>query len=307
MRPLPFKQTLKGDILIREFSKDVKSDELSWHRDREDREVYVKSGKGWQLQIENKVPFTLCEGETYYIPKNTYHRIIKGATRLVVEINELTEKKRVARKKGQHKNSSSHSDLFTDENPKGTIKGLKFATVKDAEASVNKIKRSGKAHNHKTQAAIAMEQRAESMGKKSAAAVFRKFINQQKEKTAEKNESLVRHVIRELLTEKTIAVGQCYPFAVNMAKDSQVSDRNDLKKFKVVHGRVTDKFSGDSYDHAWVEKGDLVFDDQTKFTKPDGIPRDAYYDLSQPQVSDEYTAAQTIVNCVNTGHAGPWK
>ena len=45
---------------------------------------------------------------------------------------------RVARKKGQHRGSSSHSDLYTDENPKGTIHGLKFATQKDAKASVNK-------------------------------------------------------------------------------------------------------------------------------------------------------------------------
>ncbi len=98
----------------------------------------------------------------------------------------MHEKKRVARKKGQHRNSPNHSDLFTDEKPEGTIHGLKFATVKDAETSVNKIKRSGKSHAHKTQAAVAMEQRAKSMGKKSAAAVYRKFINQQKEKTANK-------------------------------------------------------------------------------------------------------------------------
>ena len=68
---------------------------------------------------------------------------------------------RVARKKGQHRGSSSHSDLYTDENPKGTIHGLKF-TQKDAKASVNKIKSSGKSHAHKIQAAIAMEQRAKS-------------------------------------------------------------------------------------------------------------------------------------------------
>ena len=37
-------------------------------------------------------------------------------------------------KKGQHRQSKSHSDLYTDENPKGTIKGLKFATVKDAKS-----------------------------------------------------------------------------------------------------------------------------------------------------------------------------
>ena len=47
--------------------------------------------------------------------------------------------KRIARKKGQHQNSPSHSDLYTDENPKGTIHGLKFATVQDAKDSVKKI------------------------------------------------------------------------------------------------------------------------------------------------------------------------
>jgi len=110
--------------------------------------------------------------------------------------------KRVPRKKRQRRNSPNHSDLYTDENPEGTIKGLKFATVKDAEASVNKIKRSGKAHNHKTQAAIAMEQRAKAAGKKSAAAVYRKFIEQQKKKTAAKNENNLRTFVRKILIER---------------------------------------------------------------------------------------------------------
>ena len=90
---------------------------------------------------------------------------------------------RIPRKKGQRANSKKHSDLYTDENPKGTIKGLGFAKVKDAMASVAKIKASGKSHAHKTQAAIAMEQRAREMGKKSAAGVYRRFINAQKKIT----------------------------------------------------------------------------------------------------------------------------
>ena len=72
--------------------------------------------------------------------------------------------KRIPRKKGQPANSKKHSDLYTDENPKGTIHGLKFATVEDAKASVSKIKNSGKKHAHQIQAAIAMEQRARVMG-----------------------------------------------------------------------------------------------------------------------------------------------
>ena len=66
---------------------------------------------------------------------------------------------RIPRKKGQPANSKKHSDLYTDENPKGTIKGLGFKDVETAKASVSKIKNSGKSHAHKIQAAIAMEQR----------------------------------------------------------------------------------------------------------------------------------------------------
>jgi hypothetical protein len=91
---------------------------------------------------------------------------------------------RIPRKKGQRANSKKHSDLYTDENPKGTIKGLGFAKVKDARSSVAKIKASGKSHAHKTQAAIAMEQRARVAGKIGAASVYRKFIEAQKKITA---------------------------------------------------------------------------------------------------------------------------
>ena len=101
---------------------------------------------------------------------------------------KMDEAPRKPRKKGQHRNSPNHSDLYTDENPKGTIKGLKFATVQDAEKSVSKIRSSGKSHAHKIQAAVAMEQRAKEMGKSSQAAVYRKFINKMKKKTKQKNE-----------------------------------------------------------------------------------------------------------------------
>ena len=93
---------------------------------------------------------------------------------------------RIPRKKGQRRNSKKHSDLYTDENPKRTIKGLGFATVSRATASVSKIKKSGRSHAHKIQAAIAMEQRARVAGKTGPAKIYRTFINQQKQKTKEK-------------------------------------------------------------------------------------------------------------------------
>ena len=100
----------------------------------------------------------------------------------------LFEAPRVPRKKGQPAKSKKHSDLYTDEDPKGTIHGLKFATVKDAKASVNKIKNSGRSHAHKIQAAVAMEQRAREMGKTSQAAVYRAYINKMKKKTKKRQE-----------------------------------------------------------------------------------------------------------------------
>jgi hypothetical protein len=92
---------------------------------------------------------------------------------------------RIPRKKGQPAGSDKHSDLYTDENPRGTIHGLKFATVKDAKASVKKIENSGKKHAHKIQAAVAMEQRAKEMGKTAEAAVYRAYIEKMKKKTKE--------------------------------------------------------------------------------------------------------------------------
>ena len=105
----------------------------------------------------------------------------------MLKFKQFSESPRIPRKKGQPAGSDKHSDLYTDENPKGTIHGLKFATVKDAEASVRKIENSGKKHAHKIQAAIAMEQRARVMGKKGAAAVYRAYINKMKEITKKRN------------------------------------------------------------------------------------------------------------------------
>ena len=95
---------------------------------------------------------------------------------------------RIPRKKGQPAKSDKHSDLYTDEDPKGTIKGLGFKDKRTAALSVAKIKRSSnRTHAHKTQAAIAMEQRAKVAKKTEAAGVYRKFIEEQKKKTKEKN------------------------------------------------------------------------------------------------------------------------
>ena len=90
---------------------------------------------------------------------------------------------RIPRKKGQPAGSKKHSDLYTDENPEGTIHGLGFKDVETARASVKKIENSDRTHAHKIQAAVAMEQRAKEMGKKAEAAIYRTYIEKMKKKT----------------------------------------------------------------------------------------------------------------------------
>jgi len=104
----------------------------------------------------------------------------------------IDEGARIPKKPGQPNKSDKHSDLYTDEDPKGTIHGLGFKDVQTAKQSVSKIRNSGRSHAHKIQAAIAMEQRARVAGKTSEAAVYRKFINSMKKKTKSMNEEGLR-------------------------------------------------------------------------------------------------------------------
>ena len=142
------------------------------------------------LQAMRKFEMIMRKGVSKFLKKPIKNKIAKSwiKKQQILKQQGLSEAPRVPRKKGQHRGSKSHSDLYTDENPKGTIKGLKFATVKDAKASVSKIKSSGRSHAHKIQAAVAMEQRAREMGKTSQAAVYRAYINKMKKKTKKMNE-----------------------------------------------------------------------------------------------------------------------
>ena len=100
------------------------------------------------------------------------------------------EDKRIPKTR-DNQDPDTHSDLYTDEDPRGTIHGLGFKDVETARASVKKIESSDRTHAHKIQAAIAMEQRAKVMGKTAEAKVYRDYIEKMKKKTKEmQSESL---------------------------------------------------------------------------------------------------------------------
>tara|TARA_R100001460_G_scaffold1317_6_gene5087 strand:- start:4782 stop:5468 length:687 start_codon:yes stop_codon:yes gene_type:complete len=132
---------------------------------------------------------------------------------------------RIPRKKGQPAGSKKHSDLYTDENPKGTIHNLGFKNPQKARQSVSKIKNSSRTHAHKTQAAIAMEQRAREMGKKQEASIYRTFIEQQKKKTKEMKKMKDEDKKKKKGMVVVIAVGGKPPKA-----PTKTMDADDKKK-----------------------------------------------------------------------------
>ena len=98
------------------------------------------------------------------------------------------------RKDGTKRPKSEHSDLYTDEDPKDTIKGLGFKDKKTALESIKKIERSGRPHAHKVQATMAMEQRSRFAAKnakdpdtkkrlKSANLVYKSYLEKLKKRT----------------------------------------------------------------------------------------------------------------------------
>lgn len=130
-------------------------------------------------------------------------------------------KRRKPRKKGQHKNSPKHSDLYTDENPKGTIKGLGFKDAATARKGVAKVNKAKRTHAHKVQATLVMQQRAKVAKKRAkdpekkknlnaAYKIWTSHLEKLKKKTKKKNENTIRTYVRNILEEICQTKAQYY-------------------------------------------------------------------------------------------------
>lgn len=74
---------------IRIFDTKIDSDELVWHRDKRSRFLTVLEGHGWKVQFDNQLPRDIIPGTTIHINKNSYHRLLRGSSDLIVRIVEL--------------------------------------------------------------------------------------------------------------------------------------------------------------------------------------------------------------------------
>jgi hypothetical protein len=84
----PYIETkISQDTFIREFSQNTDSSEMLWHRDKEDRIIESLEETDWMFQLDNQLPQKIS-GEIF-IPKEVYHRLIKGAGDLKIKLIKL--------------------------------------------------------------------------------------------------------------------------------------------------------------------------------------------------------------------------
>ena len=85
----PYSEIRSQNNLRRVFKPNVDNSELVWHRDKEDRIVESSGHTDWMVQLDNQLPIPLTE--TVLIPKEVYHRVIKGTGDLTVKIKKLND------------------------------------------------------------------------------------------------------------------------------------------------------------------------------------------------------------------------
>ena len=83
---VPYKQSNVGSSVLRTFSQNIEEDELVWHRDEKDRLVEPLGETDWQFQFDNQLPIPI--NSPIFIPKETYHRLLKGTGTITVKITE---------------------------------------------------------------------------------------------------------------------------------------------------------------------------------------------------------------------------
>lgn len=84
----PYTEQKRFDYILRTFNEDIEEHELVWHRDKKNRLISVITSNGWSFQFDDELPFELKDGMIFLIPKETYHRVIKGFGSLAIKIRE---------------------------------------------------------------------------------------------------------------------------------------------------------------------------------------------------------------------------
>tara|TARA_R100000353_G_scaffold42391_1_gene33767 strand:+ start:1542 stop:2027 length:486 start_codon:yes stop_codon:yes gene_type:complete len=146
----------------------------------------------WSMKRKRKID---CDNPKGFSQKQYCKRQERGGAYKTKADEKRTPEKR---KDGTKRPKSEHSDLYTDEDPKGTIKGLGFKDAETAKKSVAIIEKARRPHKHKVQATMAMEQRSRFAAKNAkdpekkkkltaANKIYKAYLEKLKKRTKERN------------------------------------------------------------------------------------------------------------------------
>jgi hypothetical protein len=83
----PYKDVFEdGQVVIRRFDESIDPEELKWHRDREDRTIEPLGDTDWKFQADGQLPILIKD--RIFIPKGSWHRIVKGSGSVDLKITK---------------------------------------------------------------------------------------------------------------------------------------------------------------------------------------------------------------------------
>ena len=107
-------KVLGPNLKRRIISESKASDELTWHRDANDRTVLVLEGAAWSFQRDNQLPFSIKKGDIIKVAAGEWHRVIPGTGDLKLMIKEAKKKEAGDDKPKKHKNGKLLIDLIKE-------------------------------------------------------------------------------------------------------------------------------------------------------------------------------------------------
>ena len=110
MKPY-YERILSENVTLRGFSEKIDPEQLTWHRDAENRIIIVVEGNGWMFQRDNEIPILMEAGDRIKVNAGEYHRVIKGEDDLIVTIikESLWKNIHAKKKRGEKSNPRSKS------------------------------------------------------------------------------------------------------------------------------------------------------------------------------------------------------
>lgn len=88
----PFTEEFIGkNKILRKFDSSAEEHLFKWHIDPEERIIKAINENDWKFQLDNKIPEYLEINKSILINKGEYHRLIKGMSKLHLEIELIEE------------------------------------------------------------------------------------------------------------------------------------------------------------------------------------------------------------------------